>query len=36
VVLAVTRNEKAQVGLTIAAWALFLTWVVSYGLQYGG
>ena len=33
VVLAVTRNEKAHAGLTLAAWALFLTWVISFGLQ---
>ena len=36
VVLAVTRNEKAHAGLTLAAWALFLTWVISFGLQHGG
>ena len=35
VVLAVTRNEKAHAGLTIAAWALFLTWVISFGMQHG-
>ncbi len=34
VVLALTRNEKAHAGLTIAAWALFLTWVISYGFQH--
>lgn len=33
--LAVTRNEKAHAGLTIAAWVLFLTWVISFGMQHG-
>jgi len=35
VVLAVTRNEKAHAGLTVAAWVLFLTWVISFGMQHG-
>ncbi|MDJ0863729.1 MAG: hypothetical protein QNJ82_16005, partial [Gammaproteobacteria bacterium] len=34
VMLALTRNERAHAGLTIAAWALFLTWVISYGFQH--
>jgi hypothetical protein len=35
VVLAVTRNEKTHAALTLASGALFLTWVVSFGLQHG-
>jgi hypothetical protein len=35
VILAVTRNEKAHGGLTVAAWALFLSWVISFGMQHG-
>ena len=34
VVLALTRNEKAHAGFTIGAWALFLTWVISFGFQH--
>lgn len=34
VVLALTRSEKAHAGLTIAAWALFFTWVISFGFQH--
>jgi hypothetical protein len=36
VVLAVTRNVRAHAGLTVVAWALFLTWVISFGFQHGG